>query len=275
MKNILFRSIAVASLFMIAQTAQAQSTNDVLNAIFGNKKSNTSQNTNTSGTKPNMGGTTNTNTNNNTGNTGSNLSNTQIVSGLKEALRIGANNAAGKLSLTDGFFKNTAIKILMPPEVQQVEKTLRSVGMGSVVDKAILSMNRAAEDASKQAAPIFVNAITTMSLQDGLGILTGGNTAATNYLQLKTTAALTQAFRPIIQTSLQKVGATNLWKTVFTTYNQLPLVTKKVNPDLSSYVVEKAMQGMFYTIAQEEAKIRTNPAAQVTNLLQQVFGNRR
>ncbi|RQO31860.1 DUF4197 domain-containing protein [Taibaiella sp. KBW10] len=255
----------------MAQDVQAQSANDLLNSVLGGKKSTTTQN---NGRPGSTNGTNNSTTSGNNTTSG-NLSNTQIVSGLKEALRIGANNAAGKLSLTDGFFKNTAIKILMPAEVQQVEKTLRSVGMGSVVDKAILAMNRAAEDASKQAAPIFVNAITTMSLQDGVGILTGGNTAATNYLKLKTTDALTQAFRPIIQSSLQKVGATNLWKTVFTTYNQLPLVAKKVNPDLSGYVVEKAMDGMFYSISQEEAKIRTNPAAQVTSLLQQVFGNKR
>lgn len=203
---------------------------------------------------------------------GSGLSNTQVVSGLKEALRIGANNASGKLSITDGFFKNAAVKILMPPEVQQVEKTLRSVGMGAVVDKAILSMNRAAEDAAKQAAPIFVNAITSITLQDGFSILNGGNNAATNFLKGRTTSSLTTAFRPVVNKSLDKVGATSMWNTVFTTYNKLPLVTKKVNPDLSGYVVEKALEGMFYSIAQEELKIRTDPAAQVTNLLKQVFG---
>ncbi len=202
----------------------------------------------------------------------SSLSNTQVVSGLKEALKIGANNASGKLSVADGFFKNAAVKILMPPEVQQVEKTLRSVGMGAVVDKAILSMNRAAEDAAKQAAPIFVNAITSITLQDGFSILNGGNNAATNFLKGKTTSSLTTAFRPVVNKSLDKVGATSLWNTVFTTYNKLPLVAKKVNPDLSGYVVEKALEGMFYSIAQEELKIRTDPAAQVTNLLKQVFG---
>lgn len=211
-------------------------------------------------------------TGNANGPSGNNLSNTQVVSGLKEALRIGANNAAGKLSATDGFFRNAAVKILMPPEVQQVERTLRSVGMGSVVDKAILSMNRAAEDAAKQAAPIFVNAITSMSLQDGFSILNGGNNAATNFLKGRTTSALTTAFRPVISRSLDKVGATSMWNTVFSTYNRLPLVAKKVNPDLSGYVVEKALEGMFFSIAQEEMKIRTDPAAQVTNLLKQVFG---
>ena len=203
------------------------------------------------------------------------LTNSQVVSGLKEALRIGANNAANKLSETDGFFRNAAVKILMPPEVAQVEKTLRSVGMGSIVDKAILSMNRAAEDAAKKAAPIFVDAITSMTLQDGFSILNGGQNAATNFLRGKTSAALSSAFRPVVQQSLEKVGATAMWKTVFTTYNKLPLVAKKVNPDLSSYVVERALDGMFYSIAQEELKIRTDPAAQVTNLLKQVFGNKK
>lgn len=203
------------------------------------------------------------------------LTNSQVVSGLKEVLRIGANNAANKLSETDGFFRNAAVKILMPPEVAQVEKTLRSVGMGSIVDKAILSMNRAAEDAAKKAAPIFVDAITSMTLEDGFSILNGGQNAATNFLRYKTSAALSSAFRPVVQQSLEKVGATAMWKTVFTTYNKLPLVAKKVNPDLSSYVVERALDGMFYSIAQEELKIRTDPAAQVTNLLKQVFGNKK
>ncbi|HTO15895.1 MAG TPA: DUF4197 domain-containing protein [Edaphocola sp.] len=202
------------------------------------------------------------------------LTNTQVVSGLKEALKIGANNASSKLSLTDGFFANAAIKILMPPEVQQVEQTLRNVGLGSVVDKAILSMNRAAEDAAKQAAPIFISAITSMSIQDGFNILTGGNSAATLYLESKTTSALTSAFRPVVNRSLDKVGATALWSNVFTTYNKIPLVARKINPDLSGYVVEKTLNGMFYSIAQEELKIRTNPAAQVTNLLRQVFGRK-
>jgi hypothetical protein len=244
-------SIAIAALAITSLTVQ-QVQAQTLKDIFGTLKNGTTANNNSS----------------------SNLSNDQVVSGLKEALKIGANNASGKLSVTDGFFRNAAIKILMPPEVQQVERTLRSVGMGSIVDKAILSMNRAAEDASKQAAPIFVNAITSMTLQDGFSILRGGNNAATQYLQSKTTTALTAAFRPVINQSLNKVGATSMWNTVFSTYNKLPLVSKKVNPDLSGYVVEKALQGMFYSIAQEEMKIRTDPAAQVTSLLKTVFGGK-
>lgn len=250
MKKIVLFALLGASFQFMAQKAEAQSARDILNSL--------------------RRGTTTTSNNNNSGS----LSNATVVNGLKEALRIGANNAAGQLSATDGFFRNAAVKILMPPEVQQVEQTLRSVGLGSVVDKAILSMNRAAEDASKQAAPIFVNAITSMSLQDGFSILSGGNTAATNYLRGKTTASLTTAFRPVIDRSLEKVGAVTLWKTVFTTYNRLPLVAKKVNPDLSGYVVGKALEGMFYSIAQQEMKIRTDPASQVTDLLRQVFGRK-
>lgn len=236
----------------MAPAARAQSLKDILNAVRGGSNSGSSSNTNSGGSQ------------------GSGLSNTDIASGLKEALTIGAKNAAGRLSATDGFFRNAAIKILMPKEAQQVEKTLRSIGMGSVVDKAILSMNRAAEDAAKQAAPIFINAITSITIQDGINILRGGNNAATNYLKGRTTAALTAAFAPVIQKSLNKVGAPDIWKTVFSTYNRVSI--NKVNPDLTGYVTERALSGLFTTIADEEAKIRTNPAAQVTSLLQKVFG---
>lgn len=202
------------------------------------------------------------------------LSNNEIVSGLKEALNIGANNAGSKLSATNGYFGNQLLKIVLPPEAQKVESALRSVGMGSLVDKAILSMNRAAEDAAKQAAPIFIKAITSMSITDGLSILTGGQNAATNYLKGATTTALTDAFRPVIQKSLGKTGATSYWSQVFNTYNKLPLNQQKVNPDLTGYVTERALEGLFKTIAEEEAQIRTNPARQVTNLLQKVFGSK-
>jgi hypothetical protein len=201
-----------------------------------------------------------------------NLSSSEIASGLKEALKVGAQNASRQLSATDGFFKNAAIKILLPKEAQQVEQTLRSLGMGALVDEAVLSMNRAAEDASKQAAPIFVNAISGITISDGLAILQGGNNAATQYLRSRTTARLTAAFRPVIENSLNKVGAVKIWNTVFTTYNKLPLIRKKVNPDLVSYVTEKALDGLFETIGQEELKIRTQSSAQVTSLLRKVFG---
>lgn len=203
---------------------------------------------------------------------GGGLSNEDIVAGLKEALSVGARNSSDKLSAVDGFFANAAIKVLMPEEAKKVESTLRSIGMGNLVDKAILSMNRAAEDASKSAAPIFVNAIKSMSIQDAVGILRGSDTAATSYLKTKTTASLTEAFRPVIEGALQKTDATKYWKDVFETYNKLPTTFNKVNTDLSAYVTSKALTGIFYQVALEEQKIRKDPAARVTDILKKVFG---
>lgn len=209
-----------------------------------------------------------------TGGTGTSaLSNDDIVAGLKEALSVGAKNSASKLSSVDGFFANAAIKVLMPPEAKKVETALRTAGMGKLVDNAILSMNRAAEEASKSAAPIFVNAITSMSFTDALNILKGSDTAATGYLRGKTVAALTSAFRPVIDTALSKTAATSYWKTVFDAYNKLPTTFNKINPDLAGYVTEKSLSGMFYQVAQEEQKIRKDPAARVTDILKKVFGS--
>lgn len=199
------------------------------------------------------------------------LTNEEIISGLKEALTMGTGNATQKLSLVDGFFKDAALKILMPVEAQKVEKTLRNIGMGKQVDNAILSMNRAAEDAAKQAAPIFINAVKQMSFQDALGILRGGDFAATNFLKEKTTLALTEAFRPVIESSVEKVGATKYWNTLFTTYNKFS--SEKVNTDLSAYVTEKALTGIFYQLGLEEQKIRKDPFARTTDILKKVFGN--
>lgn len=199
------------------------------------------------------------------------LSSVEVVSGLKEALTIGTQNGTGALSQVNGFFGNAIVKVLMPPEAQKVESTLRSVGFGSLVDNAILSMNRAAEDAAKSATPIFVNAIQQMTIADAYGILKGGDFAATNYFKDKTTAALTQAFSPVINSSLQKVDATKYWKDIFTTYNKFS--SKPVNTDLSAYVTQKAIDGIFYEIGLEEQKIRQDPAARVTDLLKKVFSN--
>ena len=204
-------------------------------------------------------------------NTNGSLSNADVVSGLKEALQVGTDTATSYLSITDGFFKNAMIKILMPPEAQSVEKTLRSVGLGSAVDKAVLSMNRAAEDASKFVGNIFINAIKQMTIQDAFGILRGGNTAATNYLKVKTTTQLTTAFTPIVSKSLDKVDATKYWKDLFTVYNKFS--SKPVNTDLTAYVTQKALDGLFYQIGLEEQNIRENPAARVTAILKKVFGN--
>lgn len=196
----------------------------------------------------------------------------EIGSGLKEALIVGTEKGTSLLSKTDGFFANAALKILLPPEAQQVEKTLRAVGMGKLVDDAVLSMNRAAEDACKNAAPIFVNAIKQMTIQDAVGILKGSDTAATSYLRGKTTTPLTEAFRPVIEQSLSKVDATKHWNNLVTKYNSLPLVRNKINPDLSAYVTEKAMGGIFYQVGLEEKEIRQNPVARTSELLKKVFG---
>ena len=204
---------------------------------------------------------------------GSGLSNEEIIAGLKEALSVGAQNSSSKLSSVDGFFANAAIKVLMPAEAKKVETTLRNAGMGQMVDDAILSMNRAAEEASKSAAPIFIDAIKQINFQDALGILRGTDTAATSYLRGKTMSPLTSAFQPVIDDALQKTGATKYLKTVFETYNKLPTTFKKINTDLSGYVTEKALTGLFYQVAVEEQQIRKNPAARVNDVLKKVFGS--
>lgn len=206
-----------------------------------------------------------------TSTTRSPLSNEEIVGGLKEALKVGTENGTKKLSAVDGFFKDAAIKILMPEEAQKAEKSLRNLGMGKLVDNAILSMNRAAEDAAKEAAPIFISAIKQMSIQDAIGILRGGDHAATNYLKGKTTASLTEAFRPVIEASLKKVNATKYWNSVFSTYNKF--TPDPVNPDLSAYVTEKALAGIFLQVAQEEQKIRKDPVARTSDILKKVFSS--
>ncbi len=198
------------------------------------------------------------------------LTTSDVISGLKEALETGTNRSVQQLSSADGFFKDAVIKILMPEEAKKAESTLRRLGMGKQVDEAILSMNRAAEDAAKDAAPIFVNAIKGMSIQDAWGILRGGDSAATKYLREKTISQLTEAFRPVIEKSLEKVNATKHWNTVFSAYNKVS--ANKVNPDLSAYVTEKSMYGIFYQVAQEEMKIRKDPVARTTDILKKVFG---
>jgi hypothetical protein len=199
------------------------------------------------------------------------LSNDEIVSGLKEALKVGTNNASQKLSNVDGFFKDAVIKVLMPEEAKKAEKKLRSLGMGKLVDDAILAMNRAAEDASKSAAPIFVNAVKQMSIGDAVGILKGGDFAATNYLKDKTTISLTESFRPVIEASLKKVDATKYWNAVFSAYNKFSF--EKVNTDLSAYVTEKALSGIFHQVSLEEQKIRKDPLARTSDILKKVFAN--
>ncbi|RZM23220.1 MAG: DUF4197 domain-containing protein [Pedobacter sp.] len=196
---------------------------------------------------------------------------TEIGLGLKQALEIGTSKGADQLSAKDGFLGNLAVKILFPPEAQKVEKTLRSVGLGSLADNVITSLNRAAEDAAKEAKPIFIAAIKQMTIADATNILLGNKDAATNYFKRVTTAQLMEKFRPVITSSLSKVGATKYWGDAAAQYNRIPLV-KPVDTDLSSYVAQKAIDGMFIQVAQEELKIRDNIGARSTSLLQKVFG---
>ncbi|MDQ8004485.1 MAG: DUF4197 domain-containing protein [Pedobacter sp.] len=195
----------------------------------------------------------------------------EISNGLKQALEIGTSAGADRLSVKDGFFGNMAIKILFPKEAQKVESTLRSVGLNSLADNVILSLNRAAEDAAKEAKPIFVNAIKQMTIADATNILLGNKDAATSYFKRVTTAQLMERFSPVISNSLSKVGATKYWTDAAAAYNKIPLV-KPVNTNLTQYVAEKAIEGMFVQVAQEELKIRDNINARSTGLLQKVFG---
>lgn len=204
--------------------------------------------------------------------TGGSLSTDQIIAGLKEALSVGTQQSTGRLSVTDGFFKDAAVKILLPEEVRKIETRLRLLGFGSVVDKAITSLNRAAEDASKTASPIFINAIKKMTVTDALGILRGTDTAATSYLKKATTNDLTNSFRPVVESSLKKVNATKYWNDVFTLYNKF--APTPVTADINEYVTDRALKGIFYYVGEEEKKIRTNPAARITDILKTVFGSK-
>lgn len=201
----------------------------------------------------------------------SGLSADEIAGGLKEALQKGAQTGTAKLSRPGGFLENAALKIIMPPEAQKIESTLRRLGFNQLMDDMIVSMNRAAEDACKTAVPIFTTAIREMTITDGINILRGSDTSATSFLRTKTNTALAQSFSPIIKTSLDKVNATLYWEKIITTYNSVPLIGKKMNPDLVAYVTDKSLSGIYTEIASQEKDIRANPAARTSALLQKVF----
>jgi|SRR5688572_19344210 len=203
---------------------------------------------------------------------GQGLSNDKIVKGLKEALTVGTKNSTEKASKVDGFFKNPLIKIPFPKEARQMEETLKSMGMKKEVDRFVQTLNRAAEDASKKAAPIFINAVTNMSISDGLKILRGSNSAATDFLKGATSVQLKNEFKPVVKTSLKKVEITRYWNPLAKNYNKIPMV-KKVNPNLDDYVTTKAIDGLFKLIAAEELKIRKDPQARISEILKEVFGS--
>jgi hypothetical protein len=198
------------------------------------------------------------------------LSQAEIGNGLKEALNNGITKQVSKLTATDGFFKNEAVKILLPEELQTVDKKLRQIGMSKLADEGLKVINRAAEDAVKEATPIFVDAVKQMTFTDAKNILMGNESSATTYLQNTTSTALYTKFNPVIKKSYTKVGADKVWKEIITKYNSIPLV-KKVNPDLTDYTTKKAMEGVFKMIAVEEKDIRTNLASRSSDLLRKVF----
>lgn len=199
------------------------------------------------------------------------LSQSEIANGLKQALEQGVGKGTDLASKTDGYFKNELIKILLPEDAQKVEKTLRQMGLGSEVDRALLAINRGAERAAVEAKPIFVNAIKQMNIQDALAILKGEPTAATDFLKRTTNAQLVELFKPKIQASLDEVGATKYYGDLANSYNKIPLSRQKIEPDLNAYVTQKAIDGLFVLIAEEEKNIRQNPAGRTTDLMKKVF----
>lgn len=198
------------------------------------------------------------------------LSNADIAAGLRQALDFGIDKQVSKLTQTDGFYKNDLVKILLPDELQKVDKTLRSIGLGSLADEGIKALNRAAEDAVKEATPIFIDAVKGITFTDAKKILLGSDDAATRYLMSKTQTALYAKFNPVIKRSFSKVGADQIWNTLITKYNNIPF-TSNVNPDLTDYVTKKALKGVYTMIAIEEKDIRTTFSSRTTDLLKKVF----
>jgi len=199
------------------------------------------------------------------------LTTAEVGEGLKEALINGISKGSDQVSQLDGYFKNPEIKIPFPPDVKKVEDRLRQIGLGGEVDKFVMTLNRGAEDAAKEAKPIFIAAIKQMTIDDAWAILKGEPDAATQYLKRTTSPLLKEKFKPVIQTSLDKVNATKYYGDIINKYNSIPLV-QKVNPDLNDYATELAMQGLFTMIAREEKNIRQDPVARTTELLKRVFG---
>jgi hypothetical protein len=199
------------------------------------------------------------------------LTENEVGNGLKEALIKGATEGANLASTEDGFFKNELIKIALPEDVQKVESTLRRIGIGAEVDRVILTINRGAENAAKEAKPIFIDAIRQLTIQDAFNILKGQDDAATQYLQRTTAEKLTNLFRPHVEESLNQVGATKYYGDLVSSYNSFPTTSRKLDPDLNAYVTQMAIQGLFELVAKEEKAIRENPAERTTALLRRVF----
>lgn len=202
------------------------------------------------------------------------LTTAEVADGLKEALINGISKGSDLTSQLDGYFKNPEIKIPFPPDVKKVEDKLRQIGLGNEVDKFVMTLNRGAEDAAKEAKPIFISAIKQMTIEDAWGILRGQPDAATQYLKRTTSAQLKEKFKPVVQNSLNKVEATKYYGDIVNNYNEISFV-EKVNPDLNEYATNMAIQGLFTMIAKEELNIRKDPVARTTELLKRVFGSQK
>jgi hypothetical protein len=210
-----------------------------------------------------------------TATTAPSLTNTEVISGLKEALNVGIKNSVNLTSVTDGFLGNATIRLPFPEDALKVKQKALDWGLSGQVDKFETTLNRAAEEATKEALPIFMDAITSMSISDGFSILNGGDGAATKYLKGQTTTKLVTAFSPKVEAAIAKVKLTEYWNPIITKYNSAMTLTggEKLNPDLNKYVTEKAIAGLFYMVEQEENKIRKDPMARVSDILQKVFGS--
>lgn len=203
-------------------------------------------------------------------NTTSSTTGINIADGLKQALEVGVTNGVDILSKDGGYFKDQAVKILLPDELKQVDSALRKIGLSSLADQGLKVLNQAAESAVSEAKPIFISAIKNMTINDAMGILKGDNLSATTYLKTNTFSALETAFAPKVEASLSKVGADKVWTNIIEQYNQIPFV-KKVEPNLTSYVTTQTINGLFTKVGDKEKEIRTNVAARTTPLLQSVF----
>ena len=198
------------------------------------------------------------------------VSNLDIANGLRQALDNGIDKQVTKLTQKDGFYRNELVKILLPQELRKVDKTLRDIGLGNLADEGLRAINRAAEDAVKEATPIFVDAVKQITFTDAKQILLGADNAATTYLQNKTNSALYAKFSPVIDKSFSRVGANQIWSNIINKYNAIPL-TNNVNPDLTDYVTQEALKGVYTMIAVEEKDIRNKLSSRTTDLLRRVF----
>lgn len=208
-------------------------------------------------------------------NTKPSLTNDEVISGLKEALSVGIKNSVNLTSVTDGFWGNSEIKLPFPEDAIKVRQKAMDWGLDSQVEKFEVTLNRAAEEATKEALPIFGDAIKNMSISDGFSILNGGDGAATKFLKDNTTSKLVEAFAPKVEAAISKVKLTEYWNPIITKYNNAMTITggEKLNPDLNKYVTERAISGLFIMVEKEENKIRKDPMARVSDLLQKVFGS--